>query len=204
MIKEGDTFEWRGERLPYLISDYNTTALNERCFEAAIANAWHMSNEMMDPRLLEVGNVMSHYGWSEHDVVDLFEVAPGVRNEDVRELTGEYDRILSISTVEHVGQSEGLPSEWGPHDAVWRMMDKLVHGGEMLLTVPFGQNPYLDGQILRGELGPLCGGSDTYVGTMTRALDGTWDWHEGPPAWWSPGRENGWATAVWVSAWRKT
>jgi hypothetical protein len=204
VIEDGDTFEWRGQTLPYLVHDYNTTALNERCFEVPIAVAWHESNEMMDPDFLEVGNVLSHYGWGGHEVVDLFEVADGVRNEDVRDLVGEWDRIVSISTVEHVGQQEGVPDEFGPLLAVNRMMQALRPGGEMLLTVPFGQNPHLDGQILRGELGPLCGGSNTYCGTMTRDwATGLWDWHEGPPPWWAPGRENGWPNAVWVTSWRK-
>lgn len=58
--------------------------------------------------MLEVGNVLSHYFPIHHDIVDKYEVCPGVINQDIADFLPQekYDLILSISTVEHVGWDE--------------------------------------------------------------------------------------------------
>lgn len=58
--------------------------------------------------MLEVGDVLSHYFPIHHDVVDKYQVAPGVINQDIAEFIPpeRYDLILSISTPEDVGWDE--------------------------------------------------------------------------------------------------
>ena len=58
--------------------------------------------------MLEVGNVLGHYVPVEHLVVDKYEQAPGVLNDDVADLDlgRQFDLVLAVSTLEHVGLDE--------------------------------------------------------------------------------------------------
>jgi len=49
--------------------------------------------------------VLSHYFAVKHDIVDKYEIAPSVVNEDLVNFKPgkKYDLIVSISTLEHVG-----------------------------------------------------------------------------------------------------
>lgn len=185
-----DTFTWRGAQLPYLDEPYNTTILNDRAVEVPIARAWLAERV---GRGLEVGNVLAHYQPVTHRVVDLYEQAPGVDNLDVRDLTDTYDWILAISTIEHVGWDGEPWDPWGAIDAVKRLRSLLVPGGELLITAPFGQNPYLDGAILSGGLSP------DHFATMVFHPSG-WVAHD-HEAIWRPPRPRRWAGAVWVATW---
>ena len=52
--------------------------------------------------MLEVGHVLGHYGNHDHAVLDKYETAAGVINEDITLADrGRFDLILSISTFEH-------------------------------------------------------------------------------------------------------
>jgi hypothetical protein len=193
-ITGDDKFAWDGHELNYLDHEYNTTILNERAVEVPIAEAWHFDNEEMDPDILEVGNVLQHYGWGGHRVVDLFEEAEGVENLDARNIQGAYDRIYAISTLEHIDQEtpSGAPVATALH-----LVGLLKPGGKMLATVPFGQQPFLDVAILQGD---LCADREW---TMVRA-DDTGEWVECAGARvWAHARENSWARAVWVAEWTK-
>jgi hypothetical protein len=100
------TFRVGGQRYRYAFHGYNTTWRNERCVEIPLAieilDAWH------EKRILEVGNVLSHYRPVDHDVLDKYERAPRVVNEDVLEFrpSAPYDLIFSVSTMEHIGWDE--------------------------------------------------------------------------------------------------
>jgi hypothetical protein len=195
------TFTWMGRELPYLDHPYNTTALNERAVEVPIALSWSARREGEG---LEVGNVLSHYAEVSHRVIDLYEEAPGVDNVDVLAAEGRYDWIVAVSTLEHVGWEkqgagntrwEDEDTPWGPIAAHGRLLGMLKPGGRMLVTVPFGQHPYLDGAVLSGGLGPT-----TYEATLTYEGD-RWATHEGSRIW-RPAREMRWAGAVWVATWQ--
>jgi len=58
--------------------------------------------------ILEIGNVLSRHIKLEHDILDKYETAKGVINEDIVDFKSEkkYDLIISISTLEHVGWDE--------------------------------------------------------------------------------------------------
>lgn len=75
------TFEVGGETYPYLLHNYNLTWSNERGVEVPVA--WRLVERSGGKRILEVGNVLSHYHDVRHDVVDKFERAPGVVNQDM-------------------------------------------------------------------------------------------------------------------------
>ena len=64
--------------------DYHYTWLNERAVEVALA--LDLLERHPGASVLEVGNVLGHYVPFEHTVVDKYEQAPGVLNEDVADL----------------------------------------------------------------------------------------------------------------------
>ncbi|UCC12756.1 MAG: hypothetical protein JSW02_04310, partial [candidate division WOR-3 bacterium] len=105
--------------------------------------------------ILEFGNVLSHYYKVDHDILDKYEKAYGVMNEDVVDFRPQkrYDLIVSISTIEHVGWDEHVahpgrdPSKI--HRALSALQKCLVPGGYMVFTIPFGQNQYLDSLLCR-------------------------------------------------------
>jgi len=93
-----------------------------------------------------VGNVLSHYFRIFHDVLDKYEVAEGVINQDVVDFkpTQKYDLIVSISTLEHVGWDEE-PKEPGKVLKAFENLKQCLNpGGKIIVTLPLGYNPELD------------------------------------------------------------
>jgi SAM-dependent methyltransferase len=185
-----DTFGWWGREHSYFDHPYNTTLYNDRAVEVPIARSFVAAQ---DGAGVEVGNVLSHYCRVDHRVVDRYEQADGVENVDVFDLTGTFDWILAVSTVEHVRWDEEPRDPSGAVRAVEHLRTLLAPGGSMLVTAPMGQNPYLDGAILSGGLHP------SRHGTLVWTADG-WEPHEGT-AMWRPVRPRRWAGAVWVGLW---
>jgi len=146
------SFTFRGQRYRYLLHSYNETWTNERAVEVPLAVA--LLDARRDARVLEVGNVLSHYGHTGHEVVDKFEAAPGVRNADVLEADfyAAYDLIVSISTLEHVGLDEEEKDPDKPRRAVERLNSLLAPGGTLFVTVPLGYNAGLDDALTGGRI----------------------------------------------------
>ena len=108
-----------------------------------------------DPaRTLEIGNVLPHFARIGHTVVDKYEKAPGVLNEDVVSFSGgPYDLIVSVSTLEHVGYDEEPREPDKAARAIRHLLGLLAPGGTMLATIPIGHNRVLDDALMSGELG---------------------------------------------------
>ena len=105
-------------------------------------------------RILEVGNVLSHYFPTHHDVVDKYEVAPGVINKDIVEFvpTERYDLILSISTLEHVGWDEEPREPAKILCAIEHLRNQcLAPGGQIVASLPIGYNEFFDGLLRDGK-----------------------------------------------------
>jgi SAM-dependent methyltransferase len=90
--------------------------------------------------------VLSHYFDTEHEIIDKYETAPGVRNIDILDLQTHkrYDLIVCVSTLEHVGWDE-LPRQ--PDKllvAFEHLRSLLADGGILLITAPIGENQFLD------------------------------------------------------------
>ena len=85
-------------------------------------------------RILEVGHVLGHYGPVDHVVVDKYEQAPGVLNLDVLELAplGEFDLIVAISTLEHVGWDESPREPGKAGEALTALAPRLAPGGRLV------------------------------------------------------------------------
>src|SRR2546422_11404174 len=116
-FKSGRSFTARGVDYHYFYHAYNQTYCNERAVEIPIV--WPMLQQVPPERVLEIGNVLSHYFPTRHDVVDKFEQAPGVQNVDVVDFrpTQPYDLIVSISTLERSEErrvGKECRSRWSP------------------------------------------------------------------------------------------
>lgn len=98
-------------------------------------------------RFLEVGNVLNyHLSVPDHDVVDKYEVSNGVWNQDIEtfEPQRQYDLIVSISTLEHIGLDEEQKDEQKARRAFEAIVRMLSPGGKLILTVPYHYNPSID------------------------------------------------------------
>jgi len=148
-----ETFTALGRDHAYFYHLYNITWKNERAVEVAVA--LDFVDRHAGARLLEVGNALSWYRAWPHDVLDKYEAARGVLNEDIVEFapTQRYDAIVSVSTLEHVGWDETPRDPPKVLRAFARLHELLAPGGAMLVTVPLGYNPTLDAALREGALG---------------------------------------------------
>ncbi len=148
------TFHARGRRYRYLFRGYNTTWRNERCLELPLA--LEVLNQRSGQRILEVGNVLHNYTPIQHDVLDKYERAAGVINQDVVEFSPgtPYDLIISVSTLEHVGWDEGELEPGKVMVAFAHLRDMLAPGGRLWVTVPRGYHRHLD-QYVDQEMIPF-------------------------------------------------
>lgn len=140
-----------GVELPYVMTRYNHTWLNERSFEIAVAK--HLLSSWPLGRMLEVGNVLGHYGIVGHDVLDRYERVKGVMNGDIVHWTTDepYDLAVAISTLEHVRFDEEEKDPHGPLRGLEGMRRAVRPGGRLLVTVPLGYNPGLDADVRGGS-----------------------------------------------------
>jgi hypothetical protein len=149
-------FTFRETTLYYNRSPYNNRA--ERAVEIPIAFDF-LARQPRGGSILEVGNVLQYYenALSDHlgirarHIVDKFEVGQCIENIDILDLRPEkpYQTIVSVSTVEHVGQASAPSGQFGeqngstdleaPLKAIVKMYDLLAPAGHALVTVPFGK-----------------------------------------------------------------
>lgn len=148
-------FEFNGRSLNCFYHRYNMTWAGERCIEIPIAKSY--LDQFPGKRVLEVGNVLSHYFPVDHDILDKFEKRPGIINEDIIGFAPakQYELILSISTFEHIGFDDEAEesSRQKIQSAIAACKTRLLApGGKLVVTVPVGYNPELDQMMERGEL----------------------------------------------------
>lgn len=148
--RKGRTFSVGTAVLPYELGRYNGAWLNERTVEIALAH--HLLSGVDPETVLEVGNVLAHYGHTGHSVVDKYEAIEGVINDDVLDFHPgrTYDAVLAISTLEHVGFDEPTKIEHAATSALAAMRALVSPSGFLLVTVPLGYNPGLDSDIATG------------------------------------------------------
>ena len=146
------TFQFDGRTHEYLYHPYNRTWKNERGVEIPIFRELLLRHE--GRRVLEVGNVLSHYFSIQHEVVDKYEVSPGVLNQDILEFVPQrpYDLIVSISTLEHVGWDE-QPREPAKLLRVIEYLRStcLAPSGQLVASLPIGYNQYFDDLLNSGR-----------------------------------------------------
>jgi hypothetical protein len=149
------TFQFKGEPLSYVYHGYNMTWASERGVEVPIARTY--LEDATDKKVLEVGNVLSHYGPIHHEVLDKFEKGPGVINEDIITFRPGtlYDLIISISTFEHIGFDDETDTSSAEKilEAIGACRGLLKANGKLAITVPISYNPELNELIREDSLG---------------------------------------------------
>jgi SAM-dependent methyltransferase len=146
------TFEVDGRRYEYLHHPYRWTWLTERAPEVPLMK--EVLDRHAGQRILEVGNVMSHYFETSHEVVDKYETGPNIRQLDVLDIESEegYDLILVISTFEHVGWDEEPRRPQAAVEAVEHLRGLLRPGGKLVATIPVNYHPGLDAALREGRI----------------------------------------------------
>lgn len=137
-------FKFQGNLYSYFYHPYNRTWCDERIIEIPII--WRIIKGRKGMKILEVGNVLSHYFSINHEVVDKYEKAKGVKNIDIINFRTEqkYDLIVSISTLEHIGWDEKPKKPAKIFQAIKNLKNILVEDGQIIATIPLGQNSFLD------------------------------------------------------------
>jgi len=152
-IRRPATFLFDCQVLTYFEHPYNGTWMNERAVEIPLI--LHCAKSYPPSTVLEVGNVLSHYFDVKHSVVDKYEHRQGIISKDILdvEISQNYDCIVSISTLEHIGWDE-VPRVPGKHlRAIEKMKQLLSVDGKMFATIPLGYNPSFDNDLFNGSLG---------------------------------------------------
>lgn len=145
-------FRCKGEVYRYFCHWHNEAWGNERTVEIPVI--WRLVKRHRGKKILEVGNVLSNYFPVTHDIIDKYEKAPNVLNEDIvsfRPLC-KYDLIVSISTLEHVGWDEEEKNPRKILAVIQNLKNMLSPGGKIVVTLPLGYNCELDKLLEAGEL----------------------------------------------------
>lgn len=146
-------FSFKDEKYNYFINFLNGTHTNERIIEIPLILNILKKNEYK--KILEVGNVISKYYNFPHTIIDKYEKAENVFNEDVVDFhpNEKYDLIFSISTMEHVGFDEDEKDSEKILRSFENLKSLLQLNGKIIVTMPLGYNKYLDDYIKKGKLG---------------------------------------------------
>ena len=142
-IKRHNTILVLGKNYHYF--DTVKTWHGERAVEIPIV--MEMVRKYQGKNILEIGNVLSHHVRFEHDILDKYEIAKGIINEDVVDFrpNKRYDLIVSISTLEHVGWDEKPRDNMKIPRAIENMKALITsRGGMIIITLPLGYNSALD------------------------------------------------------------
>jgi SAM-dependent methyltransferase len=144
------SFSFQGKRFRYIYRF--DTWYNERVVEIPLV--WDMICSEKYKNILEIGNVLSHYFAVKHDILDKYEKASGVVNEDIISYhpAKKYDLIVSISTLEHVGYDESPRDTSKIFSAMENIRSLLAPGGIAVITWALGYNIELDGHLFQGRL----------------------------------------------------
>jgi SAM-dependent methyltransferase len=174
------TFHFDGTDYRYLYHRHGFTWLNERAVEVPIVA--RTVAEARGRRVLEVGNVLAHYGHGGHPVVDKYERAPGVLNVDALDYapSERYDLVVSVSTLEHIGWDETVREPSRAERSVAALARHLRPGGTMLVTLPVGYHPVLDEAIRAGRV------EFTTLRSLRRTGRTTWEQAEPAEVWHVP------------------
>lgn len=145
-------FVFNNKKYKYFIHPYNNTWKNERIIEIPIIK--EVISGFKGKKILEIGNVLAHYGRITHDVLDKYESDKNVINEDVAYFKSpkKYDLIISISTLEHVGWDEEIKDKTKVIKAISTLKKLLKGKGKIVITHPWGYNSSMDLLISTGKI----------------------------------------------------
>jgi len=145
-------FRFQKGTYEYFCHRYNTTWRNERAVEIPIIR--RIMKGYPEHEILEVGNVLSHYFPIDHDILDKYEKAEGVINEDVISFQSakKWSLVVSISTLEHVGWDERPREPMKILSAVENLKKLIIPKGRICVTLPLGYNTAMDELLKKRKL----------------------------------------------------
>ncbi len=149
------TFNFNNKKYSYFSHYYNTAYSNERTVEVPIVINIVKNAISNGKRILEVGCVIPHYFFCKWDVLDKYESAKEIINEDVVDFKPQekYDLIVSISTMEHVGFEEENKDPNKIIKSINNLRDNCLRpNGKIIITVPIGYNKEMDKQIFTNKI----------------------------------------------------
>lgn len=153
-MKIGRDFQFDSHQYEYMDRAYNFTRFNERRVEIPIMQYELAKHD--DGKVLEVGNVLSHYMPIRHHVIDKYEKSSLACFENADAATYQssrkYDLIVSISTMEHVGWDD-TPRDPGRLTlAFGNLRSFLERDAELICSFPMGYNRWLDDLVLNQKM----------------------------------------------------
>ena len=110
----------------YIDDPVNTTLINERCIELALGMRY--MDKVGHDSLTEIGAVMPHYGYCEHQIIDLFaddHPAGDVQAVDAETCDFTGRDVLCLSTIEHIGKEDYDNTDIDPQKSI-RILDKIT------------------------------------------------------------------------------
>lgn len=154
ITKSFATFRFKDSFYRYFNHRHNETWANERAIEIPVIWDFIKSAKSEGKQVLEVGNVLSNYFSVSHDILDKYERAPGVINEDISTFAPnkKYDLIVSISTLEHIGWDEEPRDNLKIFKAINNLKNMLTDKGSVIASFPLGYNNNLDCLIKENSL----------------------------------------------------
>ena len=151
-FKTRRTFKFNGKKYHYFYHRNWITWNNERSVEVPIV--LEIIKKYKGKDFLEVGNVLMNFYDYDRDIVDKYEIAPGVLNEDIVDYNPgkKYDIIISISTLEHVGWDEEPRESLKILKAIENLKRLLKADGRIIITMPKSNSPVLDNLIMSKKI----------------------------------------------------
>jgi hypothetical protein len=146
------TFKFNGKLYQYYL-DKSDAATSERTVELPIAMDFYNSNKTTS--FLEIGNTLNmHVKGLNHTVVDKYETAKGILNDDIADYNPKkkFKLIMSISTMEHVGFDEEPKDPKKIKKSMENILSLLDKDGKLLITAPIGYNPAIDEYVKSTKL----------------------------------------------------
>lgn len=129
----------------YFQHEYNGTFNNERCIEVAFAKRY--LEEVGFDNVIEIGAVLPYYDDTKHLVFDPFDKHPMAKSEFAENIDVKDKNILSISTIEHMGDAQGYGRHYRCQEPnkSYQFLDKLnSEAKSFFVTLPINQHLDLD------------------------------------------------------------
>lgn len=142
-LKKKKEFSFQNKKLAYFYHAYNKTWKNERAIEIPVFLEYIRNAKPKE--MLEIGHVIGHYVTKNHQVLDKFEKQEGILNEDVEffKPRKEYDCIISVSTMEHVGIDDSPQDKEKAARSLKHLKKILTKEGKIFISFPANYNPSL-------------------------------------------------------------
>lgn len=152
IFKNNRKFYFHNYSYKYYYHWYNNTWENERSIEVPLILKFLKDNPRK--KVLEVGNVLSHYFPTNHNIIDKYERGPVVIDQDVIKFNpkNKYDLIISISTLEHIGWDEKSSNPNKILKAISNLKRILKQNGQIIFTLPIGYNSFVDKLITNQKI----------------------------------------------------